>query len=83
MSYRGIKHKVAACVSLFSLDKTEAFPVDRNIGKALVENCFPELRETQLRTLEKRGEQRFGQYAGYAGQFLFHDMRERKKAIRP
>ena len=77
MNYRGIKHKVAACVSLFSLDKMEAFPVDRNIGKALVRYCFPELRETQLRTLEKRGEQHFGQYAGYAGQFLFHDMRQK------
>lgn len=75
MKFRGISHKVASCVSLFLLDKLEAFPVDRNISRALVKYCFADLRETQLRTLEKRGESHFGQYAGYAGQLLFHDIR--------
>ena len=75
MTYKGIKHKVASCISLFSLDKMEAFPVDRNISRALVNYCFPGLRETWLRTLETRGQEHFGRYAGYAGQFLFYDKR--------
>ena len=72
----GVGHKIADCILLFSLDKLDAFPIDRHIGRALVKYCFPDLRETQLRTLQSRSLDHFGQYAGYAGQFLFHDMRQ-------
>ena len=75
LSYSGISHKIASCVSLFSLNKMEAFPVDRHISEALVKYCFNDLSKTQLRTLERRGQEYFGPYAGYAGQFLFHHMR--------
>lgn len=77
---RGVGNKVANCVLLFSLDKLDAFPIDRHIGKALVRYCFPDLRETQLRTLQSRSLEHFGKYAGYAGQFLFHDMRQKSGA---
>ena len=77
MAYKGIKDKIANCVLLFSLGKVKAFPVDRHIGRALVTHCLPDLRESQFRKLEVRGQEHFGQYAGYAGQFLFHDMRLR------
>ncbi len=71
MAYKGIKDKVANCVLLFSLDKNEAFPVDRNIGRALVKFSFNYLSETELKTLEKRGHEHFGQCAGYAGRSCF------------
>ena len=38
MSYDGIGPKIADCVCLFSLDKAEAFPVDRHIATALWEH---------------------------------------------
>ena len=74
----GIGDKIADCVALFSLDKLEAFPVDRHIGRALVRHCFPDLQDGELRKLHRRGQERFGPYAGYAGQFLFYDIRRRK-----
>ena len=74
----GIGDKIADCVALFSLDKLEAFPVDRHIGRALVRHCFPDLQDGELRKLHRRGQERFGPYAGYAGQFLFYDIRQRK-----
>ena len=35
--FDGIGNKVANCIALFSLQKTEAFPVDRNIGRILAD----------------------------------------------
>ena len=73
--FYGVGDKVADCVLLFSLDKPEAFPIDRHIGRALVKHCFPGQRDTQLRTLQVQGQRHFGPYAGYAGQFLFYEER--------
>ena len=75
----GIGPKIANCVLLFSLDKLEAFPVDRWIGRAM---AGEEASDRELVEWANIYREEFGQYAGYAGQFLFHDMRERKKAIR-
>ena len=69
----GIGDKIADCVLLFSLDKPEAFPIDRHIGRALVKHCFPGYKDTQLRPLQVQGQKCFGPYAGYAGQFLFYE----------
>ena len=81
----GIGHKIADCVALFSLDKLEAFPIDRWIGRALVEWYFPGQKPPNSWELPRWAEsfrEHFGQYAGYAGQFLFHGMRMGKQAIR-
>ena len=69
----GIGDKIADCVLLFSLDKPEAFPIDRHIGRALVKHCFSGRQNTPLRTLQVQGQRHFGPYAGYAGQFLFYE----------
>ena len=69
----GVGDKIADCVLLFSLDKPEAFPIDRHIGRALVKHCFPNHKDTQLRQLQVQGQKHFGRYAGYAGQFLFYE----------
>ena len=75
----GVGDKIADCVLLFSLDKPEAFPIDRHIGRALVKHCFRELRENQLLPLQVKGQNHFGPYAGYAGQFLFYAERPQEK----
>ena len=74
----GVGDKVADCVLLFSLDKPEAFPIDRHIGRALVKHCFSGRQDNApLRMLQVQGQKRFGCYAGYAGQFLFYEERPR------
>lgn len=75
MECPGIGEKIADCVCLFSLDKLEAFPIDRHIGRALVKYCFPNLTETQFSALQDASRNRFGKYAGLAGQFLFQEIR--------
>ena len=74
MRYRGIGPKIADCVCLFSLDKPEAFPVDRHIAGALREHY--EMKYTSgaknVRLLEWAWEY-FRVHAGYAGQLLFYE----------
>ena len=40
-SLNGVAGKIADCVALFSLDKLEAFPLDRHIRKGMREMYFP------------------------------------------
>ena len=75
----GIGPKVADCIALFSLDQLEAFPVDlwvwRAISEAYPEWGFPEKTkpsDKNLREASERARQVFGEYAGYANQYLFY-----------
>ncbi len=74
----GIGHKVANCIALFSLDHLGAFPIDRHIARSLAGYYFPGqlIPEThELPHWAASFQERFGPYAGYAGQFLFHAQR--------
>lgn len=78
---KGIGGKVADCISLFCLNKEEAFPIDRWVLRALSKN-YPWTADEGNLTLERymtisavaRGH--FGRYAGLAQQFLYMAMRE-------
>ena len=74
MSYGGIGPKIADCVCLFSLDKPEAFPVDRHIADALQEHYGKKYTSgaKNVRLLEWARDY-FGAHAGYAGQLLFYE----------
>ena len=74
MSYDGIGPKIADCVCLFSLDKPEAFPVDRHIAAALWEHYGRKYTSgaKNARLLEWARDY-FGAQAGYAGQLLFYE----------
>ena len=39
-------------------------------------------RESEIRNLWKKSKEHFGPYAGYAGQFLFHEIRSKQPATR-
>lgn len=87
-SVPGIGNKVADCILLFSLDKLEAFPLDRwmirILGKYYPEKFELETKsitQKQYETLHEKAVDYFGPYAGYAQQFLFKMEREnyRKK----
>ncbi len=80
MKCKGVGNKIADCIALFSLDKLEAFPVDLHIGRALAKRYDCPISDNSqkltLGTYKKTvqwAQAYFGPYAGYAGQYLFHD----------
>jgi len=75
-SLDGVGDKVANCVMLFSLDQTSAFPVDVWIKRALQEwYSDAGVNKMSLPKMRLWAQEYFGEYAGYANQYLFHDRR--------
>jgi len=82
----GVGLKVADCVSLFSLRKLEAFPVDVWIKRIIMrhyadyfENEFVKKispgrspTESEYEKLSLFGRRYFGEFAGYAQEYLYH-----------
>jgi len=74
----GVGNKVADCILLFSLDKMNAFPLDRWMIRIL-EKYYPQFFDFPVKTLtdkkynllHEKIVKYFGSYAGYAQQFLF------------
>jgi N-glycosylase/DNA lyase len=85
----GIGNKLADCILLFSLEKTEAFPIDVWIARSIYsyyrallnqESFKLDFKSTKLspnkyNLLSKIMRQHFGKYAGYAQQYLYYHMR--------
>ena len=69
--FHGIGDKVADCILLFSLDHLEAFPTDTWILKQLHRYYFESSIKSPAK-LSALARERFGAYAGYAQQYLFH-----------
>ena len=65
----GVGPKVADCVALFGFGKLEAFPVDVRIQKC-VERMYGV--SGNYRAVSEFGRGKFGAYAGYAQEFLYH-----------
>ena len=82
----GIGDKVADCILLFSLDKLDAFPLDRWMIRIL-EKYYSKTFEVSTKTithkqyeiLHEKIVKHFGLFAGYAQQFLFKMERENYK----
>ena len=75
MGVRGIGPKIADCVLLFAYDKLEAFPVDTHILSVMNEHygrflVGPKSRQSGI--IGEFARSYFGQYAGYAQQYLFY-----------
>jgi len=82
----GVGNKVADCVLLFSLNKLEAFPLDRWMIRILQKYYSDQFQittktitEKQYGILHEKIINHYGQYAGYAQQFLFKMERENYK----
>jgi N-glycosylase/DNA lyase len=86
MDFPGVGAKVADCALLFSLDKTEAFPVDVWVKRVII-NHYADKLQTELveklslheslssgdyKKLNSFGRSYFGEYAGYAQEYLYH-----------
>ncbi len=85
-NFAGVGPKVADCVLLFSLGKTEAFPVDRWVERVILNHYAEKLPPELTQKLQQRegftnsdyaklnvfGREYFGKYAGYAQEYLYH-----------
>lgn len=79
MGLDGIGDKVADCVLLYSAHRFEAFPVDVWI-KRVMECLYFKGKKTGEKKIRQFAGEYFGQYAGYAQQYLYHCARcERSK----
>jgi len=81
----GVGHKVADCVLLFSLDKLETFPVDVWVKRTILNYYSNRFEESFVEKISRRtsltsgeyekissfGKTYFGEYAGYAQEYLF------------
>jgi len=84
--FPGVGLKVADCVLLFSLEKLEAFPVDVWIKRVILKyysSHFPKefvvkisskksLNRSENEKLSLFGRKYFGEYAGYAQEYLYY-----------
>ena len=71
----GVADKIGNCVTLFSLDKLESFPVDVHIERAVEREYAPRFQGKPLtkKRMREWAQDRFGPHAGYANQYLFFD----------
>lgn len=70
----GIGNKVADCILLFSLGRTEVFPVDVWINNTMCK-LYPE-RCSSIADVRTAGPEIFGHHCGIAQQYLFYYARE-------
>ena len=68
----GVADKVANCVLLLSLDKPTAFPVDVWVRRAIEEWYLPPGEKMTDKKMRLWAQNKFGEHAGYANQYLFH-----------
>jgi len=76
----GVGKKVADCILLFSMRKFDAFPIDVWI-KRVLEHIYFSGKQMPISKLQEYAENRFGDLAGFAQQYLFHYTRSCWKEI--
>lgn len=73
LACEGVGDKVADCVALFGFEKYEAFPVDVWMERAM--RYYFRHKKMTRKLIHDYARHRYGAYAGYAQQFLFHYIR--------
>jgi len=95
MTLPGVGSKVADCVLLFSLDKLDVLPIDVWMKRIILEyyadhfeSLFVEkarakksLSPREYETISLFGRKYFGEYVGYAQEYLFHCRRCRESSV--
>lgn len=74
MKIRGVGPKVADCVLLFSAKKSCAFPIDVWVQRTM-RSLYLDEKATN-KQIEEKAKELFGEYAGFAQQYLFYYARE-------
>jgi N-glycosylase/DNA lyase len=77
----GVAEKVADCILLFAYGHRNAFPVDTWIRKVMTEMFFNGRRRPD-RAIRAFAQERWGDLAGYAQQYLYHWSRHRLRETR-
>jgi N-glycosylase/DNA lyase len=72
----GVGEKVADCVLLFGFGRLGAFPIDVWIERVLREIYFQRKRKVTAKKLRDFSRRYFGEFGGYAQQYLFHHARK-------
>jgi N-glycosylase/DNA lyase len=71
----GVGEKVANCALLFGFGRLRAFPIDVWIERVLRHLYFQKKRKVTARRLREFSAEYFGEFGGYAQQYLFHHAR--------
>jgi N-glycosylase/DNA lyase len=75
----GVGEKVANCVLLFAYERVRAFPIDVWIERVLRQHYFTGKRKVTAGKLRDFCREYFGEYGGYAQQYLFHHARSARR----
>lgn len=73
--FPGVGEKIANCVLLFAYERLEAVPIDVWIAQVLRVLYFKGDETVRLSDLTAFSAKYFGEYSGYAQQYLFHHAR--------
>lgn len=76
MKVPGVGPKVADCIMLFSMQKYKAYPVDVWVKR--VTEYFFLGRDVKMKEIQHFAEEKFGDMAGFAQEYLFYYARESK-----
>jgi N-glycosylase/DNA lyase len=79
LRFKGVGNKVADCALLYGGIKYDVFPVDVWVKRVMEELYFK--REAGFPEIQRFASEKFGQYAGFAQQYLFYYAREHKIGI--
>lgn len=81
LKFPGVGPKVADCIMLFSMKKYEVFPIDVWVKRVMTELYFNEDKkiEPNNKKILEFAENKFGNLAGLAQQYLFYWRRELEK----
>ena len=70
LTITGVGDKVADCIALMGYGKLEAFPIDVWVERTL-ERAYFKGKKKPIKELHKFATKRWGEYAGYAQQYIF------------
>lgn len=78
VSVKGIGNKLADCIALFALDKTEAVPVDTHIWQAVTRLYYPEWKDKAVTDQRYKAaaeaiRSKLGPLTAWGHQYLFYD----------
>jgi N-glycosylase/DNA lyase len=71
MKIKGVGTKVADCVMLFSFGRFDIFPTDVWI-KRIMQHFYFEGREVLISDIHELAKSKYGEYSGFAQQYLFY-----------
>ena len=77
---QGVGPKVADCAMMFSFGRCETFPTDVWVKRIMSELYFGG-REASIKEIHSKADECFGEYAGFAQQYLFNYARQFKIGV--